>query len=145
MARSDRIQSQSHFRLPAPILPLMLAILPVLLAILAPTCPTSALKMPEKCHLGANIAKQTLQPPFLAPQNTKNLMFSLSFCKFSAIQPMCQNTPKMLPTCSQNLPSWVQDRQLGAIMAHLGRNLLPTWPQLRPSCAHLRANLRRNS
>ena len=46
------------------ILPLMLAILPVLVAILAPTCPTSALKMPEKCHLGAKVAKQTLQPPF---------------------------------------------------------------------------------
>ena len=87
------------------ILPLMLAILPVLLAILAPTCPTSALKMPEKCHLGANIAKQMLQPPLQAPPNTKKTLFSFSFCRFSAIQPMCQNSPKMLPTCSQNLPS----------------------------------------
>ena len=85
------------------ILPLMLAILPVLLAILAPTCPTSARKMPEKCHLGANIAKKVLQPPLQAPQNTKKPMFSTSFCRFSAIQPMCQNSPKMLPTCSQNL------------------------------------------
>ena len=87
------------------ILPLMLAILPVLLAILAPTCPTSALKMPEKCHLGANIAKKMLQPPLQAPPNTKKPLFSLCFCRFSAIQPMCQNSPKMLPTCSQNLPS----------------------------------------
>ena len=59
----------------------------------------------QKCHLGANIAKKVLQPPFLAPQNTKKPMFSYSFCRFSAIQPMCQNTPKMLSTCSQNLPS----------------------------------------
>ena len=65
-SRIDRIPSNSHFRLLA-ILPLMLAILPVLLATLAPTCPTSALKMPEKCHLGANIAKSVLQPPFQAP------------------------------------------------------------------------------
>ena len=82
------------------ILPLMLAILPILLAILAPTCPTSARKMPEKCHLGANIAKKVLQPPLQAPQNTKKLVFSGGFCRFSAIQPMCQNNSKMLPTCS---------------------------------------------
>ena len=87
------------------ILPLMLAILPVLLAILAPTCPTSALKMPEKCHLGANIAKKVLQPPLQAPPDTQKPVFSLCFCKFSAIQPMCQSSPKMLPTCSQKLPS----------------------------------------
>ena len=103
--RVDRIPLRSHFRLLAPILPLMLAILPVLLAILAPTCSTSARKMPEKCHLGANIAKKVLQPPLQAPPNTEKLLFSSSFCTFSAIQPMCQNSPKMLPTCSQNLPS----------------------------------------
>ena len=73
------------------ILPLMLAILPVLLTVLAPTCSTSARKMPEKCHLGANIAKTVLQPPLQAPQNTKKPMFSTGFCRFSAIQPMCQN------------------------------------------------------
>ena len=43
--------------------------------------------------------------PLQAPQNNKKPMFSLCFCKFSAIQPMCQNSPKMLTTCSQNLPS----------------------------------------
>ena len=80
------------------ILPLMLAILPVLLAILAPTCSTSARKMPEKCHLGANIAKKVLQPPLQAPQNTKKLRFSKGFCRFSAIQPMCQNRAILAPT-----------------------------------------------
>ena len=84
------------------ILPLMLAILPVLLAILAPTCPTSALKMPDKWHFGANIAKKVLQPPLQAHQKT---YVSISCCRFSAIQPMCQNNSQMLPTCSRNLPS----------------------------------------
>ena len=73
-------------------------------------------------HLGANMShkcsqdarkmqswsqhrQKMLQPPFQAPPNTKKPLFSLSFCRFSAIQPMCQNSPKMLPTCCQNLPS----------------------------------------
>ena len=69
------------------ILTLMLAILPVLLAILAPTCSTSARNMPEKCHLGANIAKKVLQPPPQAPQNTKKLMFSSVFVGFLPSSP----------------------------------------------------------
>ena len=80
------------------ILPLMLAILPVLLAILAPTCSTSARKMPEKCHLGAYIAKKVLQPSLQAPQNTKKTMFSTAFLRFSATQPMCQNRAILAPT-----------------------------------------------
>ena len=111
----------------------MLAILPVLLAILAPTCPTSALKMPEKCHLGANIAKQMLQPPLQAPPNTKKTLFSLCFCRFSAIQPMCQNSPKMLPKppkLSPRSPSW---RYHGPSWSQLAANLAPTSPILRPS------------
>ena len=60
------------------ILPLMLAILPVLLAILAPTRPTSALKMPDKWHLGANIAKKVLQPP---PQGTRKYQKTCVFHK----------------------------------------------------------------
>ena len=127
--------SWSQFAL---ILPLMLAILPVLLAILAPICPTSARKMLEKCHVGANIAKKVLQPPLQAPQNTKKPMFSFCFCRFSAIQPMCQNAPNMLPK-----PRRLSPRSL--TWRYLGRSLLPTRLQLRPSCAHLRANLRRNS
>ena len=44
----------------------------------------------------------------------------------------------MLPGPPQKLPNLAQEGDLGAIMAHLGRNLLPTWPILRPSWAHLR-------
>ena len=110
----------------------MLAILPVLLAILAPTCPTSALKMPEKCHLGANIAKKVLQPPLQAPQNTKKLVFSSGFCRFSVIQPMCQNAPKTLPKprkLSPRSPTW---RYLGPSWSQFAPNLAPTSPILRP-------------
>ena len=39
------------------------------------------------------------------PKIPKNLCFPYVFVGFSAIQPMGQNSPKMLPTCSQNLPS----------------------------------------
>ena len=70
---------------------------------------------------------------------------------FFAIQPRCQNRPKMLPKPPQKLPSWTQNVNLSAIMAHLraivthlGRNLPPTLPQLRSSCAHLRQNFLSN-
>ena len=50
----------------------------------------------------------------------------------------------MLPGPPQKLPNLAQEGDLGAIMAHLGRNLLPTWPILRPSWAHLRPNFAKN-
>ena len=50
----------------------------------------------------------------------------------------------MLPGPPQKLPNRTQDGHLGAIMAHLGRNLLPTWPILRPFWAHLRLNFPKN-
>ena len=53
---------------------------------------------------------------------------------------MTKNAPKT----PQKLPNLAQEGDLGAIMAHLGRNLLPTWPILRPSWAHLRPNFAKN-
>ena len=50
----------------------------------------------------------------------------------------------MLPGPPQKLPNLAQEGDLGAIMAHLGRNLQPTWPILRPSRAHLRPNFAEN-
>ena len=50
----------------------------------------------------------------------------------------------MLPGPPQKLSNLVQEDDLGAIMAHLGRSLLPTWPILRPSWAHLRPNFAKN-
>ena len=44
----------------------------------------------------------------------------------------------LVPGPPKKLPNWAQDGHLGAIMAHLGRNLLPTWPISRPSWDHLR-------
>ena len=147
MARSDRIQLWSHFRLPAPILPLMLAILPVLLAILAPTCPTSALKMPEKCHLGANIAKQMLQPPLLAPQNTKNLCFPYDFVGFLLSSPCA----KIVSKCSQHAPKTSQVEPKIANFAlswpswsQLAANLALTSPILRQSSRQPAENLSEN-
>ena len=60
---------------------------------------------------------------------------------FFYIQRIYQNAPKKLPKFSQSLPKWAQDGHLGASMAHLGRNLLPTWLQLGLCCAQLRPNV----
>ena len=40
----------------------------------------------------------------------------------------------MFPGQSQKLPNWPQHNHIGAIMNHLGRNLLPTWPILAHLC-----------
>ena len=42
------------------------------------------------------------------------------------------------------LKKLAQDGHLGAIMAHLGRNLLPTWPILGANWLHLRPNFAQN-
>ena len=124
----------------APILPLMLAILPVLLAILAPTCPTSALKMPEKCHLGANIAKKVLQPPLQAPQNTKKTMLScfLPSSPCAKILPKySQHAPKtsqVEPTITNLALSWPI---LVAICSQLGPNLAHLAPTFAPTCGEI--------
>ena len=51
---------------------------------------------------------------------------------------------KNAPRTPQKLRNLAQEGHLGAIMAHLGRNLLPTWPILRPSWDHLRPNFAKN-
>ena len=43
---------------------------------------------------------------------------------------------KMSPKSTPKLPYWAQDAYLGAIMANLERNLLPTWPRKLPDWAH---------
>ena len=129
----NRFQLCGHFRLLAPILPLMLAILPVLLAILAPTCSTSARKMPEKCNLGANIAKKVLQPPPQAPQNTKNLRFPSVFVGFLPSSPCA----KILPKCSQHAPKTSQVAPKIANLALSWPILVATCSQLGPNFAHL--------
>ena len=67
-----------------------------------------------------------------------------SFSMFFTLQPWNQNRSKMLPETLQKLPSWVQNGNLAVsmahlkgIVAHLGRNLPPTWPKLRPSSPQL--------
>ena len=121
------------FSPPCAHLALMLAILPVLLAILAPTCPTSALKMPEKCHLGANIAKQMLQPPLLAPQNTKKQCFLHVFVGFLLYSPCA----KIVPKCSQHAPKTSQVEPKIANLALSWPILVATCCQLGPNFAHL--------
>ena len=126
------------------ILPLMLAILPVLLAILALTCSTSARKMPEKCNLGANIAKKVLQPPLQAPQKPKNPCFPQVFVSFLPSSPCA----KILPKRSQHAPKTSQVEPkianlalswpiLVAVCSQLGPNFAHLAPTFAPTCAEI--------
>ena len=136
---------ESHFRLPTPILRLLVAILPILFNTLAPTCPKMRRKIWSSSQHCPRHHPRCLNHPFQPPQNSKKPSM------FFAIQPMCPNHKKMLPKPFQDLPSWAETghlgailAQLGAIMAHLGRNLPPTSPILRPSSPQLRQKFPEN-
>ena len=64
-------------------------------------CSQDARKMPSWSQHRQKSASATSS----STHNTKKTMFFSSFCRFSATLPMCQNTSKMLPPCSQNLPT----------------------------------------
>ena len=121
---------------------LLLTIVPSLFPILAPTCLTIQSKMQYSSQHNWRQPPRCLSPPFQAPQKCrkpkKTKRFSVCFL-------LSSHGAKVDQKCSQNLqklPSSAQNGNLVAIMAHLraivphlGRNLPPTLPQLRPSCA----------
>ena len=53
---------------------------------------------------------------------------------FFAIQPRCQNRPKMLPEPPQKLQNCAQNGNLGAIMAHLFAYVGSSWRSWSLSC-----------
>ena len=81
-----------------------------------------------------------LSHPIQLPQNVQKPLKTSAFAIFFNIQHICQNAPKMFPKFNQGLLNWAQHGHLDANMAHLGRNLLPTWLILGSCCAHLRPN-----
>ena len=62
-------------------------------------------RCPKNAILEPTSPKKCFSHLLKAPQNTKKTMFSISFCRFLLSSPCAKIVPKMLPTCSQNLPS----------------------------------------
>ena len=106
--------------------------------IFAPTCTklfenrAQDTKRCRKIHQHCASTRFSRHRPLPGIPKYKKTDVSLRFCEISAIQPMCQNSPKMLPKppkLSPRSPTW---RYHGPSWSQLAANLAPTLPILRP-------------
>ena len=97
--------------------------------------------MPDKCDLGDNFeptspktAPKMPQPPLPSTPKVQKTEEKKVFQCFFTLQPWYQNRSKMLPEPLQKLPSWVQNGNLAASMAHLRAYVGSSWRSCSPSC-----------
>ena len=96
---------------------------------------------PKRCPKIAQDCSKTRfssHRPLQAPQNTQKPVFSLGFCTFSAIQPMCQNSPKMFPPKTSQVEPRIANLALSwpilVACCQLGPNFAYPAPIFAPTC-----------